>query len=118
MATPMANGSWAGQRLNLSHSCELHHSCGNTRSFNPLHWARNQTHTSAATQATAVRFFTDCTTAEALVTVFKFYNSPLSLFFITCISLLKFKKNFICVNRSCNRLLKHFHYVCLKILIK
>ena len=26
-----------GQGLNLSHSCELHCSCGNSRSFNPLH---------------------------------------------------------------------------------
>ena len=32
-----------GQGLNLSHSCELHHSWGNTGSFNPLHRARDET---------------------------------------------------------------------------
>ena len=30
--------------------------------FNPLHQARNQTHTSAETQAATVRFLTHCTT--------------------------------------------------------
>ena len=44
------------QRLNLSHRCDLNLSSGNTRSVNPLHWARDQTHTSAATQATTVGF--------------------------------------------------------------
>ena len=33
------------------------HSCGNIRSFNPLHQDRDWTHTSTATQATEVRFF-------------------------------------------------------------
>ena len=41
-----------GQGLNLSHSCS------NAVSFNPLHWARDQTHTSSATQAAVVSFLT------------------------------------------------------------
>ena len=28
-----------GQRLSPSHNCDLGHSCGNARSFNPLPWA-------------------------------------------------------------------------------
>ena len=48
-----------GQGLNPGHS----HSCSNTNSFDPLPWAGNQTHASAGTRATAVRFFTHCTTA-------------------------------------------------------
>ena len=51
-----------GQRLNLSCSCDLHHSCHNARSFNPLHQAWYQTHTCAATWVSAVRFLTHCTT--------------------------------------------------------
>ena len=50
------------QGLIPSHSCNLHHSCSNTGFFNPLSWAREQTHASAATQNTAVRFLTLCTT--------------------------------------------------------
>ena len=41
---------------------DLHHNCGNTRSFNPLHWVGDQTLTSAATWAAAVGFLTHCTT--------------------------------------------------------
>ena len=51
------------QGLNQSHSCNQSCSCSNARCFNPLHWARNQTCTSAATQAIAVGFLTHCTTA-------------------------------------------------------
>ena len=61
MATPTAYGS--SQGLNLSCSCDLYHSCSNTGYFNPLHWAENQTHTSALTQAAAARFLSYCTMA-------------------------------------------------------
>ena len=47
-----------GQGLNLSHSYNLHRSCGNTRSFKPPHWAGDRTCASAAIQTTAVRFLT------------------------------------------------------------
>ena len=47
-------------RLNLSHSCDLCHSCSNTWCFNPLCWARDSTWTSIASQAIAVRFLTHC----------------------------------------------------------
>ena len=40
---PMAYGSSLARNLNPSHSCELHYSCGNTGSFNPLCQARDQT---------------------------------------------------------------------------
>ena len=45
------HGIWKflGQRLNLSLSCDLCYSCGNTRSFNPLCWAGNRTYTSSMT---------------------------------------------------------------------
>ena len=39
MATPIAYGSTQGQGLNLSLSCNLHHNCSKSGSFNPLHWA-------------------------------------------------------------------------------
>lgn len=32
-----------GQGQNLRCSCDLHHSCSDTRSFTPLLWAGNQT---------------------------------------------------------------------------
>ena len=51
-----------GQGLNLSCSFNLHHSYSDTRSFNPLCMGGDQTHASAATWATAVRFLTHCTT--------------------------------------------------------
>ena len=53
-------GIWRflGQGLNLSHSCDLCRSCGNTRSFNPV----CPVHASGATQATAVIILTHCTT--------------------------------------------------------
>ena len=35
-----------GQGSNLSHSCDLHYSCRNADNFNPLHQARDGTHTS------------------------------------------------------------------------
>ena len=36
-----------GQGLDLSHSCDLHHGCGNNRSFNPLCWPGDQTYVPA-----------------------------------------------------------------------
>ena len=57
------NGIWKflGQGLNTSHSWDVLCSCCNTRSFNPLPWAGEQTCTSAVTWATAVRFLTQRT---------------------------------------------------------
>ena len=54
---------FSGQGLNVKHSWNLCCSGSNTRSFNPLHWAKDWTHTSAATQATAVGFLTHCAMA-------------------------------------------------------
>ena len=47
LAIPM---TWKlpGQGLNLSHSCNLCHSCSNAGSFNPLHLVVDWTYTSAA----------------------------------------------------------------------
>lgn len=55
--------------LNLSHSCDLRHSCCNTRSFNQLHQARGSTQASAATRASAVRLLTHCTTVGTTYSV-------------------------------------------------
>ena len=52
MAAPDSIWKFPGQRLNPSHSC------GNTRSFNPLLWARDQTCASPVIRASAVRFLT------------------------------------------------------------
>ena len=57
-----------GQGLNLRHSCS------NTRSFRPLHLARNQTHSSTVTQAAAVGFLIHCTTAGTPVKVISLNN--------------------------------------------
>ena len=49
VAAPTAYGSsWAREGLNPSRSCDLHHSCSNARSFNPLCQAEDGTCTSAA----------------------------------------------------------------------
>ena len=42
---PCTRSIWKlpGQGLNLSHSCDLRHSCGNAGSFNPLHCAWDRT---------------------------------------------------------------------------
>lgn len=64
MATPMAYGSHQGQGMNLSHSCDLNHTCGKVRCFKPLHQAGDQTRASAVIQHTAVGFLTQCTTAR------------------------------------------------------
>ena len=63
MTAPMAYGGSWGQGLNLSSRSKLCHSCGNTGSFNPRLWARDQTHTSVATWAFEVVFLIHCTTA-------------------------------------------------------
>ena len=47
-----------------SHRCDLSRSCGNLEFFNPFCQAWDQTHTSAATEATAVRFLNHCTTVR------------------------------------------------------
>ena len=41
--------------MNLSSSCNLYHSCGNTSSFNPLCQFRGQTHTFTATRSSCSR---------------------------------------------------------------
>ena len=62
------HGIWKspGQELNLSHSYDLHHSCGNAGSFNPLYWAGDRTQASVATQGAAVRFLIHYATAGTL----------------------------------------------------
>ena len=50
----------------LAQGLNLSHSCGNTRSFNPLFQARDQTRTSAATQAAPVGFPAHCATEGIL----------------------------------------------------
>ena len=69
------HGIWKflGQGLNLSQSCDLHCSCSKARSVNPLHWARDQTHTSAETWAAAVRFSIHCTMVETPLSILFFY---------------------------------------------
>ena len=62
MITLTAYGSSQAQRLNLNGSCDLHHSYGNARSFNPLHQAGDRTCTSAVILGTAVGFSTHCST--------------------------------------------------------
>jgi len=52
-----------GQGLNPSRGHDLCHSYIDTRSSNALPWVGDGTHTSAATQATAVRILTHCATA-------------------------------------------------------
>lgn len=44
-------GTWKflGQGLNLRYSCDLHGSCGNTRSFTPLRQAEDLTSASSVT---------------------------------------------------------------------
>ena len=61
----LTHGIWKfpGQGLNLSCTCDLHHSCSNAGSFNPLLWARAPNHTSAVIGAAEVRFLTHCATA-------------------------------------------------------
>ena len=54
--------TFLGQELNPSYSCNLHCSCCNARSFNPLPQAGDQTQASTATQAATVRFVTHCAT--------------------------------------------------------
>ena len=55
------SGLWKflGQGLKLSHSCDLCCNCSSARSFNPLCWAGDQTHSFTATW---IRFLTYCTT--------------------------------------------------------
>ena len=52
------HGKFPGQGLNLSSTW------GNARSFNPLHWAKDQTRASMGTQAAEVGFLTQCNPAR------------------------------------------------------
>ena len=65
IAASAASGS-PSQGLNLSHSVDLHRSCGNARSFNPLRWAGDWTCTSAAAWAAVLGFLTRCATVGTL----------------------------------------------------
>ena len=65
-----------GQVLNVSHSCDLHHSRSNARSFNPLHWAGDQS------WVTAVRFLTHCATVVTPASTITFKLQLLA--FIIC----------------------------------
>ena len=47
MAAPPAYES-SRPGIELRHSCDLHHSCSNAGSFNPLCWAGDPTHTSSS----------------------------------------------------------------------
>ena len=64
------------QGLNLSCSwdlfcsCKLYCSCGSTRSFNPLQWPGDQTHTFTVTWVTAIGFLTHCTIAGTHALIF------------------------------------------------
>ena len=58
-----------GQGLNPSHSHDRSRGNSNAVSFNPLCWAWDRTHSSAATQAAAVRFLTHCAQWELLIVV-------------------------------------------------
>ena len=69
MATLKAYGSSLANP-NPRHSCNLHCSWGNTGSFNPLHWAGDQTCTSAETWAAAV---SHCARAGSLGPSFFFF---------------------------------------------
>ena len=71
-----------GQRLNLSHSCNLHHNCSNARSFNPLCRARDPTFASTVTRAAAVRFITHWAMEGTLLA------SPFDCLLATCQMLL------------------------------
>ena len=59
-----------GQGPNPSHSGDLHHSFGNTGSFNPLYQGGYQIHTPTATQAPAVGFLTHCATSGTPISFF------------------------------------------------
>ena len=78
------------QGLNLSWSCKLHCSWGNCGSFYLMHWARDQTHASTATQAAAVRFLTHCATAGALRYMCFYHNLRKLFLSITCTNQLLF----------------------------
>ena len=52
----------SGIESELQLCCDLHHSCGNAGSFNPLFWAGEWTHATTVTRAAAVRFLTQWAT--------------------------------------------------------
>ena len=92
-------GIWKflGQGLNPSWSCDLLHSCSNARSFNPLHWTKDVTHTSAVTWATAVGSLThlhhsrNSTTSIFKITqctshIFYYLLKPVSLTLVVAIT--------------------------------
>ena len=65
MAAPTAHGSsWARDWIR---GIAVTYACGNAGSFNLLHWARDQTPTSASTRIVAVRCLTHWATAGTLM---------------------------------------------------
>ena len=79
------HGIWKfpGQGLYLSHSCNLCHSCGSARFFNPLCQAVDWTCTSAATQTTAIGPLIQYTTVGPSLSFFKMMN----LLNLLCVSI-------------------------------
>lgn len=77
IATPMTyESAWTRDESawtrdgNTKNSCDLHHSRSKPGSFSPLHQAGDRTHTSAAAQATAVRFLSHCTAVGTPLRIF------------------------------------------------
>ena len=104
------NGRTHGQELNPNCSRDPCLNCNNVRSFNPLHWASAQTHTSSATGAMAVGFLTHCATAGTPGNLYilnhimwqfwklVFFDIPLSQgLFCFCHLLLLLLPSFICL---------------------
>jgi len=74
MAAPMAYWKFPGQRLNPSYSCNLSQSCGNARSFNPLHGVRDWTCATTANWAPPQNTNTNAY-------IFRFKNKDQNLWF-------------------------------------
>ena len=75
MSAPAAYGrKFPSQGLNLNHSCNIHYSCGNTESLNPLHLARDQTQVSTENGVAEVGFLTHCATTGNPMIIFIYLN--------------------------------------------
>ena len=74
------HGIWKfpGQGVNVNPSCDLCHSCGNARSFNPLRRAEDQTHASTAIWDAEISFLTHCATVETSIVSLLFTFIPIS----------------------------------------
>ena len=67
---PYAMGAGLKRQKRQKKKQNLHKQTKNTGCFNPLHQARDGTHTSTGTQAMAVRFLTHCITVGTHITIF------------------------------------------------